>query len=252
MRLLVDIGNRRVKWGLARAGVVEGPHAFQRPGEDPAAAFSGAWAGLEPPAAVTVCSVAAPAVLEALRDWVQREWGLEPCQLRAQERAGDLVNGYRRAGELGADRWANLLGARALLGAVDCVVVDAGTAVTVDAVRADGRHLGGAILAGLDAGRAGLRAAAPALPPVDGDPGALPATGTRAAIVGGTLVGLAGAVERVTAAVGAGLERPARLLTGGDAGILLPWLDAGWRHDGLLTLRGLNAATEDAACARLP
>lgn len=247
MRLLVDIGNSRVKWALADAGAIgEGPHAFARPGADADAAFAAAWDALPPPAAVALCAAGAPHAA-ALAAWTRARWQLEPLELRPCARAGALVNGYRDPGALGADRWANLLGARALLGAVDVLVVDAGTAVTVDALHADGRHAGGAIVAGLEAGRAGLRAAAPVLPaPVEAT--ALPATGPGEALGAGTLVGLAGAVERLAAAVGTGLERPRCLLTGGDAERLAPWLGPDWRLEPLLTLRGVLAAAEQA-CA---
>lgn len=246
MRLLVDIGHCRVKWGLARAGEPDGPAGFPRPAGDPADAFDAAWSGLRPER-VVVCSVVGAEPVEALGQWVRSVWDIPVVELRARERSGALVNAYPEPAGLGSDRWANLLGARALLGPVDAVVVDAGTAVTVDAVRADGCHLGGAIQAGLQAGRAGLRAAAPALPAEIAE-GALPARDTSTAIGAGTLVGLAGAVGRVAAAVGAELSAPRRVLTGGDAGRLAPWLDPGWHHDPALTLRGL--ATEgDDPCA---
>lgn len=247
MRLLVDIGNSRVKWALARAGAIaDGPYAFPRPDDAPDAAFAVAWGALQPPAAVAACAVAGQGAA-ALAAWTRAQWQLEPFELRARARAGALVSGYRDPEALGADRWANLLGVRALLGAVDAIVVDAGTAVTVDALHGDGRHAGGAIVAGLDAGRAALRAAAPALP-LPADDAALPADTPGGAIGAGTLVGLAGAIERLAAEVGAGLDRPRRLLTGGDAGRLAPLLGPDWTPEPLLTLRGVLAAAEDA-CA---
>ncbi|MDZ7749980.1 MAG: hypothetical protein U5K43_15270 [Halofilum sp. (in: g-proteobacteria)] len=45
-----------------------------------------------------------------------------------------------------------------------------------------------------------------------------------------------------------GMAAPRLLLAGGDAATLLPWLDGEWRHDPLLTLRGLQVALE-APCA---
>lgn len=249
MRLLVDIGNRRVKWGLADGATLEGPWFLPASATD--TVFESAWNGLRPDA-IAVCCVADRDLVTGLRAWARRHWGLELHEIRARARAGELVNGYAEPGALGADRWANLLGARSLLGAVDTVIVDAGTAVTVDAVRADGRHLGGAILAGLEAGRTGLAASAPALPPPAATAGELPARDTRAAIAAGTLVGLAGAVERVTAAVAGDMKRPRRLLTGGDGAALQPLLVRRWRYDEALTLRGIEAAAEEEGCAQSP
>lgn len=247
MKLLVDIGNSRLKWALAEQGTLQGPHVLAGTGENIANEFDTAWNGLQPEA-VMFCSVAESAAAAALRAWVERNWGFEAVEIRSRDRAGELINGYGEPERLGADRWANLHGARTLLGAVDAVIVDAGTAVTVDALRADGRHLGGAILAGLAAGRAGLCTAAPMLP-APGDTAALPATDTAGAIAGGTLVGLAGAIERVAAEVGRDLQRPVRLLTGGDGATLHGRLGGDWRYDELLTLRGVSAASEAMSCA---
>lgn len=246
MRLLVDIGNSRIKWAVAERGSLRGPNDLSRPAGDPVPAFTAAWGELSP-TAVVYCSVVAGPLAAALREWVGYRWGLDAFEIRSRDRAGTLVSGYLEPDRLGADRWANLHGARVLLGAVDTVIVDAGTAVTVDALRADGQHLGGAILAGLAAGRAGLGTAAPMLPAA-GDTTTLPATDTAAAIAGGTLAGLAGAIERVAAEVGRDLVRPAHLLTGGDAGTLRGWLEGHWQIDELLTLRGLDAVSEET-CA---
>ena len=246
MKLLVDIGNSRIKWACADAKALTGPAGFARPTEAPDDAFARAWQHLVP-TAVILCSVAGRTAVQCVERWVEAAWGVPVIELRPSECSGSVVNGYRQPATLGADRWANLLGARATFGRAGVIVVDAGTAVTVDALRADGVHLGGAILPGLQAGRAGLRSAAPALSTaVEEAP--LPADETAGAIGGGTLIGLAGAIERVAAAVGSGLEAPHRVLTGGDADRLAPWLDPGWEADSLLTLRGLQAFGEDS-CA---
>lgn len=60
-----------------------------------------------------------------------------------------VVNGYLDAERLGDDRWMALLAA-AEIAAGDVIVIDAGSAITLDLLRADGRHLGGAILPGFE------------------------------------------------------------------------------------------------------
>ena len=246
MKLLVDIGNSRIKWACADGDTLTGPAGFARPTESPGDAFARAWEGVTP-SVVVLCSVAGRHAVRTLTKWVEATWGVSVIELRPGERSGSVINGYREPASLGADRWANLIGARAAFGSAEVIVVDAGTAVTVDALRADGVHLGGAILPGLQAGRAGLRAAAPALP-AGAEEAPLPADETAGAIGGGTLIGLAGAVERVATAVGSGLDTPRRVLTGGDADRLAPWLGPEWILDPLLTLRGLQALGEDS-CA---
>ncbi len=96
----------------------------------------------------------------------ERQARLETC-LRA--RFGDMLihcrsaaaalgveNAYARPERLGVDRWLALLGA-AEPGARDCFVIDAGSAITLDLLRADGRHLGGAILPGVGTSRERFR-----------------------------------------------------------------------------------------------
>ena len=246
MILLVDIGNSRIKWACAGDGEIGSPRAFPRPRLAHARAFEQAWCGLTP-SAVAVCCVAGVETVDALAQWTYFAWGIRPLRLRTRAREGHIVCGYPDPSCLGADRWANLIGARALVGETDTQVVDAGTAVTVDALRGDGQHLGGAILTGLDASRRALLTAAPGLPEAFSEDG-LPSRHTSGAIGMGTLVGLAGAIERVAGEVGGGLHRPRRLLTGGDAERLAPYLSPDWEWEPCLTLQGLYSVS-DERCA---
>lgn len=246
MMLLVDIGNSRIKWARAEHGAVGEVAGFARPSGDVEAVLAREWDGLAVDR-VVCCSVAGDEPVEHLRRWAARIGIARIEELRARAAAGSLTTAYGDPRCLGADRWANLLGARALHGAVDAIVVDAGTAVTVDALRADGHHPGGAIFAGLATARAALRAAAPRLPDEINE-GPLPAADTAGAVGAGTLVALAGGIERVAHALGVDLERPRLILTGGDAGRLQPLLGDPWRADPGITMRGLLAFAE-APCA---
>ena len=70
-------------------------------------------------------------------------------RLVATRSCGGVTNAYPEPANLGVDRWLDLLGAAALV-QQDAIVVDLGSAITIDLLRADGQHLGGAILPGLD------------------------------------------------------------------------------------------------------
>ncbi len=132
-----------------------------------------------------------------------------------------VENRYRDPSEVGADRLVNCAAAHALAGGA-AVAVDLGSAVTVDAVSADGAFLGGAIAPGLPSLQAGLRSAAPALPEwVREAPSAgLPRT-TRQAVNWGILHGLAGMVDRLIARVSDSVGDGAPVyLTGGDADLV--------------------------------
>ncbi len=245
--ILIDIGNSRAKWGIAREGSLDGPWTLAHAGPEATEALDRAWAGYAPEAVVSA-SVGAADSLAAVAAWTEGRWGLSPMRVRARAACGAVANAYPEPGSLGADRWANLLGLRRYAGARDAVVADAGTAVTVDGLRGDGQHVGGAILPGWQAGRCGLQQAAPRLP--EPEPAhELPATATGPAIGAGLTIGLAGAIERAARAIAGALDHaPALYLTGGAAALVHPHLEQRWSIDPALTLRGLAAAWEDG-CA---
>ncbi|MFO1352209.1 MAG: type III pantothenate kinase [Gammaproteobacteria bacterium] len=149
MKLLVDVGNSRVKWMATERGAIQARGAFAHAGHDPAGWGDWLWRALPPPALMVVASVAGDAVEAALKDWALRVWGLQAYFARSEAQAFGIVNGYDNPRQLGVDRWVKLIAARSL-GQRDYVVVSAGTAVTLNALRRDGRFLGGVILPGIE------------------------------------------------------------------------------------------------------
>jgi type III pantothenate kinase len=134
-----------------------------------------------------------------------------------------LVNGYLDPHQLGADRWHALLGACARLPGTSMVVVNAGTATTVDCVRAgeeSSRFVGGCIAPGVRLMLESLARNTAGLPLATGVAVDFPDTTDRA-IVTGVLDAQAGLVERVWRRFSAGLDRaPRLLLAGGHAELL--------------------------------
>lgn len=228
MTLLIDVGNSAVKWAtLAADGSVSvGGRALHRGGLDVAAALSEAWKAAPEPRRAVGCSVASSAVAAAV-ERAARAVGLAEVEwMRSQASfSGEatLVNGYRDPQQLGADRWHALLGACARLPATSLVVVNAGTATTVDCVRAgeDGsRFVGGCIAPGVRLMLESLAHNTAGLPLATGAFADFPDT-TDKAIVTGVLDAQAGLVERVWRRFSAGLETaPQLLLAGGHAELL--------------------------------
>ena len=138
MNLFVDIGNHRVKWATDRGagGVCELPPADWRCMRE-----------LEPRAVWASCVARAP-VADEFGRYARRHWALAPNFVRARRAQCGVINRYADAETLGNDRWAALIGARALCGAHAAIVLDAGTAITIDALDADGVFRGGVILPG--------------------------------------------------------------------------------------------------------
>jgi len=242
MLLLIDAGNTRIKWALATLDAPPGEwtlaDAVSHAGLDAAAS---AWRAAGVTQAI-VSNVAGPAVREriarALPEGAMVEWFAS-----TEQRAG-LRNGYRNPAQLGCDRFAAAIGARALAPGQDLIVATCGTATTVDAVTADGRFIGGLILPGLALMAGSLARNTAQLPQVTPGAGsgniAPPVFGdnTDDAIVSGVLSAQAGAIERACAAHGAG----ACIVSGGAAPYIAPLLKFGHRVVDNIVLVGLHAA----------
>jgi type III pantothenate kinase len=126
-----------------------------------------------------------------------------------------VKSGYRDPGQLGTDRWAALIAAHHA-GPGHKLVVNAGTALTIDALTADGRFLGGVIVPGpalmrrsLDRGTAGLRLTEGAFAP-------FPAS-TPDAITTGAIQACAGAIGRMREAMAGADCAPSQILLSGGA-----------------------------------
>jgi type III pantothenate kinase len=226
-RLLIDLGNSRVKWLWARgaefdldsAGVGD-PGTFEQACRTRGGAR---------PAAVLVASVAGAARTARIADFCAGLWDVAPLLLSAQAESSGVRNGYAEPGRLGVDRWLAIVGAVHHHGK-PVLVWDLGTAATLDAVDGTGQHLGGWILPGpttmlesLDR-RTNLRAALQPDPLIVTGPG----RSTADAIRGGVLAAQIGALHRFLGQVAGRLGQAPRLVvTGGAAPLVTPMLSTG-------------------------
>lgn len=235
--LAVDAGNSRIKWGTHdHTGWM---HRAACPTADPEAALAALAQRVreDGPSRVAMACVAGPAVREALATGLAR-LGVGVHVLHSGAAACGVRNGYRSPAQLGVDRWAGLVGARAQH-AGPCLVVGAGTATTADVLTSGGLFAGGIILPGLDLMLQSLARGTAALPLADGQYAPLP-DNTADAIVTGCLQAQAGAIERQFARI-AGEPDALCLLTGGGAGRLLPLLGCPARVVETLVLDGVAA-----------
>ncbi|MDQ6914733.1 MAG: type III pantothenate kinase [Actinomycetota bacterium] len=152
---------------------------------------------------------------------------------------------YDNPREIGADRLVNSVAAYDRFRGA-CVVVDFGTAITYDAVSADGEYLGGIISPGLEISLEALSDRAAKLPNVDlGEPRTLIGKSTVDAIRSGVVYGFAaqvdGIVRRLRVELG---EEADAIATGGHADIVVPHTETIDEVDDLLTLTGLRLIHE--------
>ena len=228
MLLCLDAGNTRLKFGLFDGGRWLLQDALDY------AAFDELPARLPAsPTRIVACNVAGQAVRQRI-EALAGKLGLPLTWLCSTAAACGVTNSYDTPEQLGADRWAALIGARALHGGA-CVVADAGTATTIDALDASGRFRGGLILPGLTLMRAALAGNTADLPHASGSFRSLP-TNTDDAIASGALHATLGAIARMRATLGADV---ACLLSGGAAAELAPHLEPPQRPIDNLVLEGL-------------
>jgi len=233
MRLLcIDCGNTRLKWGLR-----EGPQ-WQAQGAlalNELEHFASLLVGQPRPNRAIGCNVASAAVGAAVELAVM-QLGLPTEWAASRAEQCGVKNGYDDPAQLGADRWMALLGAHHLYRGA-CLVVNAGTATTVDVLDAQGIFRGGLILPGVSLMQTALARDTARLPLTAGHFSRLPRN-TADAIVSGCLLATTGAIRRMFETL-AGEPEALCLLSGGAASLLEPLLDLPLRRVDQLVLEGL-------------
>lgn len=244
MNLLVDLGNSRLKWAQHGNGLWRMEAVLLGDQEPIASILSRIWRQTAVPLKVVVCSVSAPQRLQELDKWVRERWSVTPHVVRSRADQLGVKNSYRDPGQLGADRWAALLAARGRTSAAACVV-DCGTAVTVDALSANGEFLGGMIFPGLHLLRRSLMQGTHGVNVSEGNAMDCLARSTADGVAAGTLFGLAGAVDRLIAEYRQTLGEAMQVfLTGGDAPSLASRLQTATTPVPDLVLKGLARIAE--------
>lgn len=234
MRLLIDAGNTRVKWALTASDDAAPalPMAWQAEGsvtDEALTELAGQWQthGLRAHdiSAVWISNVAGAALAKQLARALA-DAGIASDALHwfvSLPVCAGVHNGYREPSQLGSDRFAALIGARHHYPDRDLLVVNAGTATTVDALTADGLFIGGMILPGLGTMARSLAVNTAQLPSVSEVvlEHAL-ADNTRQAIISGCIQAQAGAIERAFAQHPG--HSPWCLMSGGAASFIAPHL----------------------------
>ncbi len=253
--LAIDIGNTRLKWSLydaARPGASLLAHGAEFLDHIERLA-DGPWAELPGPSSMLGCAVAGDAVRRRAEEQVVERFDCSPRWVVSSAAEAGIVNGYDHPTRLGADRWVAMIGARHRMlaqgPACPMVVVMIGTAVTVEAVDAYGKFLGGLILPGhgimlraLESGTAGLHVPT-------GEVREFP-TNTSDALTSGGTYAIAGAVERMVQHVRAhcGAE-PACYMTGGAGWKMAPSMNGNFELVDSLIMDGLLVIAQERLLA---
>lgn len=207
--VLLDLGNSSVKWiVVSNAGLVSRGTASL---DELALSIGGDLRG----AAVLVASVASPASEESLSRGLSN-LGCSVWFAASVAAAGGLKNAYRESEQMGVDRWLAMLGARQRTTRSFCVA-DAGSALTIDLVDADGRHHGGYIIPGLALMEGSLLANTDRVRFDDIEGATLePGRSTAEAVRHGLRLAHCGAIDAALKGFAASHPEPQLMLCGGD------------------------------------
>ncbi|MGI9317161.1 MAG: type III pantothenate kinase [bacterium] len=247
--LVVDMGNQRLKWAIL--SVVPGlsvdkifSEIEKRNGAlsivEPGALKQGARPAdqlvesVGVPERIVFSCVSARQAGEAFVTLSRESWGIEPQKILAEDSRYGLENQYDLPQQLGADRWLAALAAYHMMQGSDrgdhaIIVIDAGTAVTVDLV-VDNQFRGGSILPGvamlvraLGISTGEIRIDIESLTKRSNNLGELDvvATNSDAAVWAGSLASVTGGIERCLDMMQRTSESPIKVLvTGGDADLV--------------------------------
>ena len=150
MALLIDIGNTRIKWARFEDGALQPQSAAPHADWNAQTFVDTVLAARQPQRSSAGQQRRRSAHgRRRARRRSRRRGRSKPSSSRRPPLAGGIRNAYPQPAKLGVDRWLAMIGAHALERGAVCVV-SVGTAMTIDGVAADGRHLGGVIVPGPD------------------------------------------------------------------------------------------------------
>lgn len=256
MLLAVDIGNTQTHIGVFdRRELIHQWRAATEPRRtaDELALMFGQFldpAGLSFSRQITGVAISSvvPRATQELRDMTLNYFGFPAVVVEPGTKTGIaiLTDNPR---EVGADRIANAVAAHAMYPGEAVVVADFGTAITVDAVSAEGEYLGGAIAAGIDVASTALFASTAQIRRVElVAPESAIGKSTTASVQSGIVFGTAALVDGLVERVIKELGGDARVVaTGGIAPVVIPHCHRIERFEAMLTLNGLRLIFEQNA-----
>jgi len=222
MKLLVDIGNTRIKWAVEVNGVVEKSSAINHQSQY-LEQIQQKWSVIESPEILAISSVSNQCIVNQLLILAKKLWPNVSFVIAKSTTQGfDITNGYKQANKLGVDRWMGLIALRHYYPGDSCII-DCGTAITIDVLNKQGLHLGGLISPGLQLMKQSLFQGTENLSYVKQAFSLGLSDATDSAIFSGTSLAAVGLIDKVITEFAK--ECQTIVLTGGDAVLLSKYLD---------------------------
>ncbi len=239
--LILDIGNSRIKWAMFQDSewLADGFSTH-----DCMDTIQREWARFPTPHKVIGCNVAGKKVSDSISDyWLGR--GIQVNWVKPSRFCAGASNLYDSPEQLGPDRWAALVGAwHRVHGA--CLVVSAGTALTVDALNQDGEFIGGFILPGKRLMHESLVSGTHALNEFSGKVVEFPKN-TADGMASGVALSMSSSVQAAWQRLASkNVPAPICLVTGGDAEWLANYVQIGVIIAPRLIMEGLLIMAREA------
>jgi len=143
--ILVDVGNTRTKYSF----VNNGKQNYQQAVLNKCLTNSFLSDKFIGASRIIVASVNHDEITDEISAWCQMN-KISYLQVVSEDKKNNVVSGYKSTSQLGVDRWLTLIGAAEIFPNRNVLIIDAGTATTIDFLAATGKHQGGWILAGID------------------------------------------------------------------------------------------------------
>lgn len=233
MILAIDAGNSRIKWRLTDNGqkIAEGSQLTAKAREGEALNLS----GVKSPSEIRIASVAGGEIVDSLKQQLISRFSVPIRFAKVAASSGALSCAYDDPEILGIDRWLAIAAAYHQYNE-SLMVIDAGSAITIDIIGPDGQHIGGYIVPGLalmhDAlwkNTSDVRVVGNGIEELW-----LPGKNTQQSVNRGCLLAATATIESLAS------QFPVRIvMTGGDANTLMQAMSLGAEHHSNLVLDGL-------------
>jgi len=237
MKLLIDIGNTRIKWALEEGEIIKNSIAIEHNKTDFISLIRQAWAEIERPKKIVISCVSRKEIANQLVAVAESIWiDVHVIVAKSSARKCSINNAYKYADKLGVDRWLALIALHHYYPG-NGIIVDCGTAITIDVLNEQGQHLGGMISPGLQLMKHSLFQGTEDLSNVDQAFSVGLSNNTESAIYSGTIFAAVGLIEKVLRDY-EGCET--FVLTGGDAELLSQYFNCKVMLEPDFVLKGLS------------
>lgn len=240
--LAIDSGNSYVKWGLFKHGqwLTQGKVFYEQ-----ILCLKKEFKELISPEKIVISHVARVITKNEICEQISI-WPVVPVWIRSHSFQCGVSNGYSDFSQLGCDRWAALIAAWKLQRHA-CLVINVGSAVTIDALSDSGRFLGGIILPGFQMMLKSLQQGTQLIDTEMDKYEDFPVC-TNSAIHSGIVGSLVGAIERMYNLLSRRIDHPVEecIISGGGASLLIPFIKIPIKAIDNLVLEGLIVIAEDS------